>query len=56
MVPPAGLSASWIAEQMQWIPPPPPSPIPFAPRGATGEGDSIAPVLSGGMSIAWGTW
>src|SRR5262249_42889848 len=30
---PAGRSASWIAEQMQWMPPPPPSPIPLVPSG-----------------------
>ena len=56
MAPPAARSASWIAAQMQWIPPPPPSPMPFAPSGATGDGDSIAPVFSGGMSSACGTW
>ena len=41
---------------MQWIPPPPPSPIPFVPSGVNGEGDSIAAVDSGGMSSVCGTW
>ncbi len=53
---PAGLSASWSAAQIAWIAAPPPSPIPFVPSGVNGDGDSIAPVFSGGTSSAWGTW
>ena len=48
--------ASWIAAQTAWIPAPPPSPMPFVPSGVNGDGLSIAPVASGGMSSACGTW
>src|SRR6185312_1142555 len=52
----SGPRASWIAEQIACSGAPPPSPMPLAPFGVNGLGDSMSPTLMSGASSVVSAW